>query len=68
VGWEGIREVLAIANGSLRELETHFVVAQRLGYLTEGSSAPLFQAIDELARMIYTLRKKVSGRLTTPAA
>ena len=40
------------ASGSLRELETHFEVAQRLGYVTARGVAPVFQAIDDLAGMI----------------
>jgi four helix bundle protein len=31
---------LAIANGSLRELETHVVIARRLGYLSPRGCAP----------------------------
>src|SRR5260370_25305332 len=50
---------LAIASGSLRELETHFVIACRLGYLRERANEPLFQSIDELARMMYRMRENI---------
>jgi len=54
---------LAIASGSLRELETHFVIAGRLGFLSERSVEPMFQRIDELARMIYRMRLRVGETL-----
>lgn len=54
---------LSIASGSLRELETHFVIAQRLGYLTPHSTTPLFQSMDQLARMLFVLRKRINARL-----
>ena len=57
---------LAIASGSLRELETHLVIACRLGYLSERVIEPLFQSIDELARMIYRMRTSISATLRAP--
>jgi four helix bundle protein len=50
---------LAIASGSLRELETHLVIACRLGYLSEHAIEPLFQSIDDLAKMMYRMREKI---------
>jgi len=57
---------LAIASGSLRELETHLVIACRLGYLSEHAIEPLFQSIDELAKMMYRMRTSISAALRTP--
>jgi four helix bundle protein len=34
---------LAMASGSLRELETHMVVASRLGFVTDIAAEPLFK-------------------------
>jgi four helix bundle protein len=51
---------LAIASGSLRELETHLVISCRLGFLTDVAAEPLFAKIDELARMLYGLRVRVN--------
>jgi len=34
-----------------------------LGYVTARGLAPVFQAIDELAGMIYVLREKINKRL-----
>jgi four helix bundle protein len=50
---------LAIASGSLRELETHLIIAQRLGYLSDGSVDSTFHAIDDLAKMLYRMRVRV---------
>jgi four helix bundle protein len=55
---------LSIANGSLRELETHFAVAQRLGYISAQDTTPVFQATDELVRMIYSMRTKIQSQLS----
>ena len=57
---------LAIASGSLRELETHLVIACRLGFLCELAIEPIFQSIDELARMMYRMRERVSLTLRDP--
>ena len=57
---------LAIASGSLRELETHLVIACRLGYLSEHAIEPLFQSIDELAKMMYRMRRSISSTLRDP--
>ena len=54
---------LAIASGSLRELETHLVIACRLGFLSERAIEPLFQGIDELARMMYRMRLSINSTL-----
>jgi len=55
---------LAIASGSLRELETHLIIANRLGYLSNVSTEPTFRTIDELARMLYRMRLRVSENAT----
>ena len=56
---------LAIANGSLRELETHVVIARRLGYLSPRGCAPLLESTSEIARMIYGMRLKIQARLVS---
>ncbi len=50
---------LAIASGSLRELETHLIIAGRLGYLPSESASPTLLAIDDLAKMLYRMRLRV---------
>lgn len=53
---------LAIARGSLAETETFILLAERLGYVnaetTEGAAA----LIDEVGRMLSTLRRRLSPR------
>ena len=53
---------LSIASGSLRELETHFQIAARLGYISANRLAPLFEAIDEVARMIYVMLSRIRAK------
>jgi len=50
---------LAIASGSLRELQTHLIVATRLGYLASNSAQPAFGAIDQISKMLYRMRQRV---------
>jgi four helix bundle protein len=50
---------LAISSGSLREVETHLIVASRLGYLDASSIHNAMDAIDELAKMLYRMRLRI---------
>jgi len=50
---------LSIASGSLRELETHILIAGRLGFLPSGSTDSTLRAIDDLAKMLYRMRLRV---------
>jgi len=49
---------LAIASGSLAELETQLEIAQRLGYLTSESKSVCEQA-SEVGRMLAGLRRSL---------
>ncbi|CAL1690337.1 hypothetical protein MMB232_00459 [Brevundimonas subvibrioides] len=51
-----------IAQGSLKELETHLILARRLGFCSEDAVAPLLVEADELGRMIRTLIAKLSPK------
>ncbi len=51
---------LAIASGSLRELETHLIIACRLGYLSSVSTDSTLVEIDSLAKMLYRMRLRVT--------
>jgi four helix bundle protein len=59
--WNGrdFGRFLAISSGSLRELETHLLVASKLGYLGEDSIEKALDTIDELAKMLYGMRQRV---------
>jgi len=51
---------LNIAEGSLAETEYLVMLATDLGYLSEATTTPLRAEIDEIARMLYTLRTRVA--------
>ena len=46
---------LRIAQGSLKELETHLLIAQRVGHCTSASTDTLLSRTDELGRMLRAL-------------
>jgi four helix bundle protein len=52
---------LRIAYGSLRELETQFLLSERLGYLTPSAVGPLMQACAEVGRLINGLLRARGG-------
>ncbi|MGB7591362.1 MAG: four helix bundle protein [Terriglobia bacterium] len=56
---------LAIANGSLTELETQLEIARRLGYLTAENESVISQA-GEVGRMLAGLRRSLQSRLSSP--
>ena len=53
---------LAIANGSLTELETQLEIARRLGYLTPENESVISQA-GEVGRMLAGLRRSLRARI-----
>ena len=53
---------LAIANGSLTELETQLEIARRLGYFTAENEAVINQA-GEVGRMLAGLRRSLRARI-----
>ncbi len=60
---------LSIANGSLKELETHLLVAQRLSFLREDQIEPALQLASEAGRILRGLvqglrRKSSSGSMS----
>jgi four helix bundle protein len=57
---------LAIAQGSLAELETHLLLAERLNYLTPAQTGPIFHQCSEEARMLRGLRASLHRRLSNP--
>ena len=53
---------LSIARGSLLELETHALLAQRLGYLSGEVANDLLSRADEVSRLITVLSRSLSNR------
>ena len=56
---------LRIAQGSLKELETHVLLASRLGLVAEASAEPALVQTDELGRMLRGLIVKLEAHTTT---
>ena len=53
---------LRIARGSLKELETHLILAERVGLLASGATAPLLDQTDEVGRMLHGLITRVEAQ------
>ena len=53
-------QFLAIANGSLKELETHLLIAERLNILTKEKSEQLLTQLNMVGRMLTALRKSLN--------
>src|SRR5260370_8983924 len=50
---------LAISSGSLRELETHFLIAQRLAYISPTRVSPILPSLCEISQTTYALLSKL---------
>ena len=46
---------LSIARGSLLEVETQVLIAQRLGYIQQETAEPILNSADEVSRLISGL-------------
>ena len=58
---------LSVANGSLKELETHLEIVRRLGYVAPGDAVEADALCDRVGRMLRRLRTAVASRpVTTP--
>ena len=53
---------LSIANGSLKELETHLLIVNRLSYLETKHIEPALKLSDEIGRMLNSLIDKLTER------
>lgn len=64
-GREGRKEYLQflrIAQGPLKELETHLLLAVRVDLAASGTVTPLLAQCEELGRMLHTLIRKLEAR------
>ncbi len=57
---------VAIARGSIAELETFLVLCEELGYVTEEHVKPIAASADEIGRMLNALQRSLRRRLNTP--
>ncbi|WP_426024483.1 four helix bundle protein [Brevundimonas sp. PWP3-1b1] len=53
---------LGIARGSLAEVETHLLIAARLGYLTTDDLQPLLADMERIGRMLSALSSRLKQR------
>ena len=51
-----------IAQGSLKELETHLILAERVGIAKGGSADAILADADELGRMLRSLLNKLNPK------
>jgi four helix bundle protein len=50
---------LRIAQGSLKELETHLMLSSRLGFVSEEQAAPVLSKADGIGRMLRSLIRSI---------
>lgn len=53
---------LGIAHGSLCEVETQLLIAQRLGYVNEGQVAETLEMANEVGRLIGGLQRSLRDK------
>jgi len=53
---------LLIANGSLKEVETHLFIGNKLALLSSADTGVALQMSSEISKMIFSLRDKLSRR------
>jgi four helix bundle protein len=51
---------LSIAHGSLTELETHLLIALRIGYLNNPTMEPIQKQLNSVGRLLIAIRKALS--------
>jgi four helix bundle protein len=54
---------LSIARGSLKELETHLLLSQRVGLMKETDLTPLLTLCDRISQMLSRLRQALQRKL-----
>jgi four helix bundle protein len=55
-------QFISHAEGSLAELETQMIISAELGFVSPENAEPILSAIDELQRMLNSLRQKLVTR------
>ena len=61
-GSKEFQQFLQIAQGSLRELETHLILAQRVGLTTQAQVDQLLEIAAILGRQLITLQRSLSAK------
>ena len=55
-------QFIGVARGSLAEVETHLLIAGRLGYLTPDQLQPLLAEMERIGRMLSALSTRLKQR------
>lgn len=55
-------QFLRIAQGSLKETETHLLLSERVGILKAGTAEEAMKACDEIGRMLRSLIRAVQEK------
>ena len=58
-GKKEYRQFLRIAQGSLTELETHLIIAQKVALLPDSTLQQLLETTDQLGRMLTKLQQSL---------
>jgi four helix bundle protein len=56
-------QFLTVAQGSLKEVETHLIIAQRLEYVTQAQLTTVLTRTEELGKMLGALIRKLKEKL-----
>ncbi len=54
-------QFISHAEGSAAELDTQLHLSVELGFVSADQAAPIFASIDEIRRMLNSLRRRLSG-------
>jgi four helix bundle protein len=57
---------IAIASGSLAEVETQLEISERLGYLSQQEKVRVAEQADEVGRMLAGLRRSLQSKVGGP--
>jgi four helix bundle protein len=55
-------QFISHAEGSLAEVDTQLMLSQRLGFCREGEAAAIFTRVEEVRKMLMSLRGRLDGR------
>ena len=55
-------QFLRIAQGSLKELETHLIISERVGLLAKSEEMTLLASCDEIGRMLRSLIRTLQDK------
>ncbi len=53
---------LRVAQGSLKELETHLILSNRVGLLPEHELSPLLELSEEVGKMLRSMIRKLQQK------